>query len=377
MKLGTKALAVGIALSTVIALTACGGPGADAGSPPQSKQSADTSAIGQLNAMSHDKQRAEAVKQAKAEGSLSFYNGESASAGEAIAAAFTKEFGIPVSLFRASSETVAQRITQEASANHLGADVTFLAFALMDDVAKQNIDADYNGKALDGLDKGAIHKGWITAAGYLYVPIWNTDVIKSGDEPKSWEDLADSRFKGKLTLEATDSPWFGAVSTYWKDQGKSQAEIDALWKGIAANASVGAGHSAMMQLLGAGQTGVDGMNYSFIADGAIDKGSPVAYRSSDGIVHTPAFVNQVGVAMFKSAPHPAAAWLFNDWLLQEGQKVLSDQHYVSAAVAAGTAKATGETILPFPEEVITDSKQWAARYDALLRGVPVVDQPKK
>lgn len=361
---------LGVALALALGLAACGSPAGNSSSGGASAASSSGGVVDQLNGAAAGKQRSQAVAAAKKEGELDLYTGAAADTANAISDAFTKQFGIPVKLFRASSEDVLQRVLQESSANRLGADAVFLSLSTIVPMADQNLLADYKGAALKGLGSDAQHDAWTSASGYLYVPVWNTDVIPAGQEPHSWEDLADPRFNGKLVMEESDSDWFGAVSTYWKEHGKSQAQIDQLWKDIVDGAHVASGHSNMINLLAAGQAGVNAMNYDYVAEGARDDGAPVAYRTADGKVPTPAFVYPFGVGMFSKAAHPAAAWLFYDWLLTDGQKVLTDHHLLSAKVVAGDTKLDGVTTVPFPMDVDKNSKEWADKYDALLRGVP-------
>jgi len=363
----TRRGGIGLAVALTLAVAACGSPASDAGGGAVSTGS---DVIDQLNDLPADQQRDEAVKQAKDEGELDLYTGASEGTANALSEAFTEQFGIKVNVYRASSEDVLQRVLQESSANRLGADALFLSQSTITSAADEDVLTGYSGGAADDLGADAQHDGWTTASGYLYLPVWNTDRVSAAGAPTSWEDLADPRFDGQLTLEASDSDWFGALSTYWADQGKSQAEIDGLWAAIVDGASVASGHSTMMQLLGAGQTGVNAMNYDYIAAGSQDDGAPVAYQTADGTVPTPAFVYPFGVGAIGQAKHPAAAWLFADWLLTEGQDVLADRHLLSAAQAAGEEQPAGVTTIPFPTEVDQNSKQWADQYDALLRGVP-------
>jgi iron(III) transport system substrate-binding protein len=92
----------------------------------------------------------------------------------------------------------------------------------------------------------------------------------------------------------------------------------------------------MMQLLGAGQTAVDAMNYTYITQQAAAAGAPVVYRLPDGTNPIPAFPRPNGVGMLAAAQHPAAAWLFYDWMLTEGQQVLVGQHLTPSTEVPGT-----------------------------------------
>ena len=43
-------------------------------------------------------------------------------------------------------------------------------------------------------------------------PRYNTNLIRKEDRPKTYEDLLDPKWKGKLGIEADDSVWFGALA---------------------------------------------------------------------------------------------------------------------------------------------------------------------
>jgi iron(III) transport system substrate-binding protein len=113
------------------------------------------------------------------------------------------------------------------------------------------------------------------------------------------------------------------------------------------------------------------MNYSYITERAKQQGAPVSYRSPDGIAHVPAFPRPNGVGMLTGAKHPAAAWLFYDWMLTDGQKVLVEQHLTPSSTVAGDSSLDGITLVGYDVAGLTkDIESWDKRYDALLRGVP-------
>jgi iron(III) transport system substrate-binding protein len=313
------------------------------------------------------------VKEAKKEGRLTLYTSFTDDVAGHVAAAFTKQFGVKVDLFRGGSETVLQRVLQEAGAGKTGNDVVETNFLEMATMAGKGYLAKFQGPALNAVQPAGKFDDWTATRFNIMLPAWNKNVIKAGQEPKSWEDLADPRFKGKLTMEISDDDWYENVTQYWLKHGKSQADADRLWKGIAANAKVVKGHTVMGQLLSAGQTGVDAMNYSYLVQKDIDKGAPVAYRGADGVAHTPAFPRPNGVGMMKDARHPAAAILFYDWLLTEGQQVLVKDGLTPSTKVPGDHSLDGITLFPYDVDgLVKDEKSWSQKYDALLRGVQQV-----
>jgi iron(III) transport system substrate-binding protein len=324
----------------------------------------------QLNGLPADQQRAEAVRQAKQEGTLSLYTSLTEELVKPVKDAFERQTGVKLQVFRAASETVLQRILQESSARRLGNDAVETNFGEMGTLAKQGVLGEYRGAAWSTVPESYRFGTWTADRLNVMLPAWNTKLIKPGEEPRSWEDLADPRFKGKLTMELTDSDWYENVTKYWLANGKTQAQVDDLWRRIVANANVAKGHTVMAELLGAGQTPMNAMNYTYITQNTADKGAPVAYKSADGQAHVPGFARPQGVSLMKDAKHPAAAWLFNDWMLNEGQKLLVSLGLTPSVKVPGDRSLDGVTLQPYDVQGLTaDSKRWDNAYDALLRGV--------
>jgi iron(III) transport system substrate-binding protein len=362
------------ALALLTALAGCGGSvtsgGSEGGGGSGQRAEANAKVYERLGALSGPQRRAQLVQEAKKEGQLTLYTSLTDDVAGAVVKEFTKQTGVKVNLFRGGSETVLQRVLQESDANKTGNDVVETNFLEMATLVQRGVLAKFQGPALDKVDKTGRFDGWTATRFNIMLPAWNTDLIKAGDEPRSWEDLASPRFKGKLTMELSDNDWYANVTKYWLAHGKTQAQVDQLWQQIVGNAKVVKGHTVMGQLLAAGQTGVDAMNYSYLVQKDIDSGAPVAYRSADGTAHTPAFPRPNGVGMMKDAAHPAAAILFYDWMLTDGQRTLVDEGLSPSTKVPGDKSLDGITLVPYDVQgLVADEKTWAKKYDALLRGV--------
>jgi iron(III) transport system substrate-binding protein len=362
---GLAAAAVGLAL-----VAGCGSsPTASSGGGGGSSSGSGTSVYDQIAKAAPDQQRATALRLAKKEGTLDLYTSFTADVLDPVQKAFTAQTGIKVKAFRGNSETVLQRVSQEASARHLGADAVETNFLEMQTMSDQGLFADYKGSHLAQVIPTGKFDHWTASRFNIFLPAWNTNLIKPADEPRSWEDLALPKYKGKFSLELSDSDWFENVTKYWLAHGKSQAQVDDLWKKIAANGKKTKGHTDSMALLSAGQTPMNAMNYTYITQKAKDKGAPVAYRHADGTSEIPAFPRPNGVGMFKDAKHPAAAWLFYDWLLSDGQKVLVEQKLSPSTKVSGDNSLQGLNLVTYDVATLTkDAKTWDTKYDAVLRG---------
>lgn len=360
-----------VALSAVGLLLAagCGSPGASGNS---GDSGTGDSVAAQLNALPADEQADEAAQRAKKDGTVSLYTNINAGAADNLVATFQKATGIKVELYRGSSEDVLQRVEQEKAANKLGADVVFGSFDAVSALGKDGTFTPYKGASLDDLDKDMRFGTWTEAAAEVFVPAWNTNLIPAADQPKTWADLADPRFDGKITLEAGDVAWYASLTGYWKANGKSDQQIDKLWHDIVDGAHVASGHSGMVELLSAGQTGMNGANYDYLIRRARDKGAPVAYPTGNASEGIPGFPSPLGVGLTAQAEHQAAGWLLVDWLLgKDGQQFLADNGLVTAQMLSNGTVVDDMSLARYATKELSDNrKQWEDRYDALLRGVP-------
>ncbi|MFD8074988.1 ABC transporter substrate-binding protein [Streptomyces sp. NPDC059718] len=348
--------------------TGCGG------AVPGASNSQAESVYSQIAGLPKEQQVAKARELAGKEGRvLSLYTSMTADIATPIGKAFEKKYGIHVSVFRGNSETVLQRTLQEEKANRPGADAVETNFLEMTALADNGYLVKFNGSALDKVEKAGTFDQWTASRLNVFQPAWNTELIKPADEPQSWEDLAQPKYKGKITLELSDSDWFENVTKYWLAHGKTQAEVDTLWKQIAANSKVAKGHTTMMQFLTAGQTPMEAMNYTYITYRATQEGAPVTYLPQGGVSKIPAFARPNGVGMIKGAQHPAAAWLFYHWLLTDGQNELVKLGLTPSTKVPGDKSLDGLTLVPFDVEGLSkDDGSWDKKYDALLRGAATV-----
>jgi iron(III) transport system substrate-binding protein len=357
---GRAAVAIGITL----ALVSCGAPptapSAGSGGP------GDTSKYEQYEKLTGQERRAQLLQDAKSDGSLSLYTSMTSDVATAVADAFTKQTGIKIDLYRAASETVLQRILQESSANHAGADVVETDALEMAALGKEQLIAPYTGERRDMVGPEGQFDNWTASRYNLFAPSWNTIKVPAGSQPTSWEDLANPKWNGQLALELSDYDWYLTLYEYWQQHGKSTAEIDGLFADMANGAKVVKGHTVMGELLSAGQYSVAASNYTYLVQRGADKGAPVAYQP----FVEPVIARPQGAALMKSAPHPAAALLFEDWLLTEGQQVFVDLGLTPSIEPPGLKDPLeGLEVIPVDvEKLLNEQKQWSDRYNALLEG---------
>ncbi|MGN6686284.1 MAG: ABC transporter substrate-binding protein [Actinomycetales bacterium] len=350
------------------------GGGASSSAPASASGSAaDSSAYAQYTSLTGKDRTDKLLADAKAAGGVvDIYTSNTDI--QDLVDAFQKAYpDIKVNAFRANSETVLQRITQESQAGKPQNDVVDTNDAELRALNAQGLLTDYQGPALDNLrDAAKGFKGWVAERFNAFVVGWNTDKVKEGDIPKKFQDLADPKYSGKLSLEVGDWDWYASMHTYLTDeQHMSDDEVDALFKKIVSNAKVVKGHTVQGELLGAGQFAFALSVYSHTIDKAAKKGAPVAWKPAV----QPVILRPNGFALMAKPRHPAAALLWADWVLTDGQKVIADSKRIPAAKNVegfDNPLSDDVTVYNVPETAIKDSQKWSDEYDSLLRGLTKV-----
>ena len=130
--------------------------------------------------------------------------------------AFESNYGVKVQLWRALSENVVQRALTEARGGRRSMDVVETNAPEVEALAREQVVAQFNSPSLDDLPPWAIpsHRHWFSDRANLWVVGYNTGKVKREELPATLEGFADPRWKGRLSLEATDSDWMYGVASF-------------------------------------------------------------------------------------------------------------------------------------------------------------------
>jgi iron(III) transport system substrate-binding protein len=357
------------ALAAALVLSACGASPTATGNGTNdaaAKAGATAQAVyDRINGLTGDERHKALVELAEQEGKLSIYTSNTDM--DKLVKGFEDEYKIDVSVYRANSESVLQRMLQENKANFFGNDFVDTNAGELNVMNKEGLLYPYKGALRDAVRKEGQADGWTASRFNVFVVGWNTTKVKPGQEPKSFEDLADPKWRGQLSMEVGDVDWFAALYKYYQGKGKSDAEIRDLFTRIAANSKIAKGHTTQGELLSAGEFAVTLSSYSHTIDKAADKGAPVTWHPSSGTPVQPIVVRPNGVAMMKTAAHPAAAMLFVDWELTEGQKILASAFRIGSIPGAADP-LVGLSVISVPEqELLDDAKKWDQLYADIVQ----------
>lgn len=359
-------------MATALLLAACGssptasGNGSARGNDAAKQAAAKAQEVyDRINGLTGEERRKTLVELAEKEGKLSIYTSNTDM--DKLVEGFEKAYDIKVSVYRGNSESVLQRLLQEQQANYFGNDFVDTNAGELNIMNSEGLLYPYKGELRDAIRKEGQANGWTASRFNVFVVGWNTEKVKPGEEPKSLEELADPKWKGKVSMEVGDVDWFAALYKYYLDQGKSEDQVRELFKGIAANSKVVKGHTTQGELLSAGQFAVTVSSYSHTIDKAADKGAPVSWRPASGPPVQPIVVRPNGVALMKTAANPAAAMLFVDWELTEGQKILEKAFRIGAIPGANDPLAGFQVIAVPEQELLADPKKWDTLYSDIVR----------
>ncbi len=298
---------------------------------------------------------------ARAEGQLDLYTSLESDLAAAIGDAFQQRFGVPVKLFRGTSEDVAARVLEEARAGRIRGDVAEASGLAMELLSDQGALAAWEPVGAARLPGEALFADWTAARTNRYVLGWNTERVAAGERPRSWDDLADPRWRGKVVMEVSDADFARTLIEYWVAEGASPEEASDRFAAIASNARFVDGHTLQVELLAAGEFDVAAAAYAYLVDGAAREGAPVAWRPPV----EPTVTRPNGPGILAGARHPAAAALFVDWFTGTGQREL--RRLGLEPVRSDLAEEVDVESAPIDlDAFLAEQEEWQDRYERFV-----------
>jgi iron(III) transport system substrate-binding protein len=183
--------------------------------------------------------------------------------------------------------------------------------------------------------------------------------VKKDELPKSWEDLAQPRWKGRLGIEADDSEWLAGVLAQIGEEKGVQ-----LFRDIVKNngISVRKGHTLLTQLVVSGEVPLSLTVYNYKAEQLKKGGAPIEWFAIGKAVARPN-----GVAATRRAPHPNAAALWLDFeISEEGQKLLAKRDFVTTNRKVDTPLNRIPLMVVDPKVMLDEQDKWVKLYEELF-----------
>jgi hypothetical protein len=191
-------------------------------------------------------------EKAKKEGKITLYAPLSPSAMSVIPPAFMKRFpGVTVDHIDATSDKLIARVLSEQKGGRVLADVISGALTYLPQILDLKIVEHAvipEAAAYPAQLKGDL---WVATDTQFYIAGWNTNLVKKGEEPKGYEDLANPKWKDNIMGEPRD---FQMLVGFAKRKYNNDEKAIDLFKKIAANqVEFHRGHSQLTEFLMAGQ----------------------------------------------------------------------------------------------------------------------------
>ena len=178
--------------------------------------------------------------------------------------------------------------------------------------------------------------------------------------PKSYEDLLDPKWKGKLAIEADDAVWFGALVTAMGEEKGLKFFRDLVrTNGL----SVRKGHTLIANLVVSGEVPFALTVYHYKAEQLKRSGAPIDWH-----VLPPGIARFLGTGVLKRAPHPHAAVLFFDFMLSDAQALLVDHDFTPTNMKVKPLDAPFKLV--DPAQVLDEGDKWQKLYQEIVVKAP-------
>jgi iron(III) transport system substrate-binding protein len=213
------------------------------------------------------------------------------------------------------------------------------------------------------------HRSYVPSRLTLYVLVYNTRLVPPGEVPKSYEDLLDPKWAGRMGIEGADVPWFAAVV---KAMGVEKGL--AYFRKLAANRpNVRNGHTLLAELVSSGELAIAPDAHVQGVARLKARGAPLDWKPLP-----PAFGQPSSVAVTRRAPHPNAGLLFADFILsREGQEIIKARNRVPSSRAVNSPLNQYDYRLIDPVIVLDEWDVWEKRWSELfLKGQRVRKEPE-
>lgn len=305
------------------------------------------------------------IDAAKKEGQLTWYTTQIVNQfAQPAARAFEKKYGIRVNYVRADSNEVTLRIQNEGKVGRMQADV-FDGTGATAALKRDNLVARYIPESAKRLpDRFKDKDGyWVATNLYVLTPGYNTELVKKGTEPRTFQDLLDPKWKGKLVWNSSVTPsgsagFVGVVLTHMGEE-KGMAYLRELSKqnitGLQASAR------KVLDQVVAGEYAIALNIFNNHAVISAQKGAPVSW-----IPMEPALAVFSGLSLTAGAPNPNAGKLFIDFLVsEEGQKLYKQANYLPVDPkvppndpSLRPGDSTFDAVFKTPEEIFELLPKW-------------------
>jgi ABC-type Fe3+ transport system substrate-binding protein len=255
---------------------------------------------------------------------------------------------------RIRSDVMIDRLLTEERAGKYQADVVWIRLPQVPVMLREGLLAKFTAIEDASIpERLKIGVEWRSLGNRLFHIMYNTKLVAEKDAPKSWEDLLDAKWKGKLILDDASYDWFVGLLDYMGEQ----KGLDYMKKLARNGLQIQQRRSNAENLVSAGEVPIMVANSGTSTADRAAQGEPVAFVKDP----KPPIAYGEGLSIMRNATHPHAAALFIEGLLSERwQRKAAEKIKIRAARPGIPDPLIDATIKP---HLIDPSKWSAQRYE--------------
>ena len=295
---------------------------------------------------------------ARKEGALTLYTTIAEKDLPSIIKPFEEKYGVKVTVWRAGTDKLLQRVVQEARAGRSDVDAIHFGSPEMEALSREKILQAVTSPVHKDLLAGSVpaHKEWAATILSVWVQAYNTNAVKKADLPRTYQDLLDPKWKGKLGIEVKNDDWFATVV----NQMGEQKGLEFFRKLVATNGiSPRKGHTLLNNMVVSGEVPMALTVYNYMPQQAKDKGAPI-----DWFAIEPAIARSNAIGVTRKAPHPAAALLFYEYMLgTDGQKAMVSIDYVPTNTQVESPVKGLKIVTTDPVRSLDEADKWSKLFE--------------
>jgi iron(III) transport system substrate-binding protein len=260
----------------------------------------------------HIEQPEAVIKAAQAEGAIMLYTSQNENLTRPMLSAFEKRYGIKGSFVRFPTAPLMQRFATEHDGKSVQADILSVASPLPfenhpDWFVPLTAQLAPN---IANWPAAGLHKNRFTWTNEVVALAYNTEQIAEKDAPRTWKDVVDPKWKGKIMLSDPQ-----AADNYmgWLDALERAHGVDYLRKLADQDFKLTPSGASGAQMVAAGAFAMNFPTVTTFSLPLIAKKAPIA------VVYPtePLLASARDTAVVAAAPHPNAARLYLNWLMSE------------------------------------------------------------
>ena len=229
---------------------------------------------------------------------------------------------IRLEILRGETPELTRRVMEEYKAQRHTVDAMELDEGPLALLREAEILQPYFSPQMSVYPAGAIEPGkrWVSSYESYKGLGFNTKLVSPEEAPRTYDDLLDSKWKGRMATASSSIPtWIGGVlaikgEDYIRKLGKQEMTVYSVQG------------RALSNLVVSGEVALSPVVFNSHMHDSANRGASVAWRPLDGV-----YALVAAMATTTKSPHPHAAMIFIDFMLsKEGQTMRQDMGYVSA-----------------------------------------------